>query len=203
MKTLLTTFALLAAPPVSPGALAQSDGILGNSSTGTLNFNVNISDANRIRIFGFTDMVQTVETGVVAEPQRNQLNSGTGVRARPCITADLPDTKVSLDWAFTPMTDVSDDTKIIPVELRIEKNTTGLVGNGTPIVLLNQSETVTPQSGTVPDVEAKTGGHGTKCTSFDQEGVLDLQYDLGSTRQRTFQTAGTFVSTVTFTVKPQ
>ncbi|MFN3212125.1 MAG: hypothetical protein ACE37M_03395 [Henriciella sp.] len=206
MKTTLTALAVLTAPLVSPVALAQSDGILGNSSTGTLNFNVNISDANRVQIFGFGNLTQTIEAGQQRMEFRGNSSlrtpgtPGDGVSARPCITADLPGTMVSLDWAFTPLTSQTDNTKIIATPFHMSKDVTGAPGTG-GITIIDFDSTTSPRSGTVSGIEAKTGGHGVKCRT-DDKGRLGFYYGY-SQNAIAAAGAGTYVSTITFTVKPQ
>ena len=200
MKHILTTLALLAAPMASPAAHAQLDGQLGKSSTGSLTFSLNVNDNNRVQVYGFTDLVQSVEAGGRVQPFLNQSRSGS----LPCITADRADTTVALDWAFTPLADTTDATNVIPVLFELYTNTSFGVDDGTQIVSLTETDSLTPQSGTVTGVPTKTGGHGTDCTTGSANGALELYYRRGSSQssQRP-QTAGTYVSTITITVRPE
>ncbi|MFN3212121.1 MAG: hypothetical protein ACE37M_03375 [Henriciella sp.] len=208
MKTILATLALPAAPLASPVAFAQSDGILGKSSTGTLNFNVKISDANRIQIFGFGDIVQTVEAEKTELQTRGNgpLGStvGTGVPGaaipHPCITADLPNTTVTLDWSITPL---ADGSNIVPFNFFAVQG----VGRTVEAITPFYSDNTLPQSGSYagfPARQASTLSPNLRDTcGLSSDSAGKLSFTIGHSFGQTINTPGTYVSTVTFTVKPE
>ncbi|MFN3212124.1 MAG: hypothetical protein ACE37M_03390 [Henriciella sp.] len=200
MKHILTALALFAMPLASNVAHAQLDGRLGESSTAALDFSLNVTEGNRLQIYGFTNMVQTIEAGEQLPAFIYQGETG----GLPCIAADLPDTKVALDWALTPLADTADATNVVPFIFELYKNAAFEIDDGVRIVRVEESDSRQPQSGTVLDVETWSGAHGSACTQNNSSGVLEFYYRRGNSDSgRRPSKAGTYVSTITITVRPQ
>ena len=203
MKHALTALALLASLPAP--ALAETNGTLGTTSTGSLTFSLNVTEENRIRIWNLGDMVQTIETGATLEPRSNGLqqfkvnDTDAGSNYKVCIATDDAGL-VDLDWHVTPL---ADGPNIVPFVFQIQKNLQGSLGIGGTLIV-NEANIVSEQSGSVFGITAKRlidDPIQGRCFPNDTRGRIGIIFRHASSQ--TVDTPGTYVSTLTLTVRPQ
>ncbi|MFN3212127.1 MAG: hypothetical protein ACE37M_03405 [Henriciella sp.] len=191
MKTFLTTLALLAAPLASPVAVAQSDGTLGSSSTGTLNFNVKISNENRIAIRSLHNLTQTVELGhFVHDRGLGALDfpiNDSGQFAGLCVEMAEAG-PYTLDWSATPLESA---TMTEPYHISFYRRAGPVVtGQGTGRTLVDQ-----PSSGSILNLSSGP----TPCNRSGSLGRIGMriEHPVDSLKQ-----LGQYVATITLTVSP-
>ena len=198
MKHALTALALLTATPGF--AAAEVDGTLGASSTGSLKLSLDVREQNRIQISGFTDMVQTVESGTTGLEERSNGrspyiddNGNSGRKSKPCISTDLAG-EVSIDWSVSPLTD---GVEVIPFRFYLYGEATGTQGNGGSVIGALPN-TLTGGSGSFSGHSSKA--FGTDCVGGQMKGRLAVE--VGHDVNLTVNRPGTYVSTISFTVRP-
>ncbi len=199
MKHALTALALLATLPAP--ALAETNGTLGASSTGSLKFSLNVEEQKRIQISGLTDVEQTIETGrQLQDPANtdfeNKLIWGTdGGLGYICVKMDEGGL-YSLDWSVTPLSD-GPNVESYDVTIYRPISSPSTLASRT---FLNATVTTTPKSGSASNIEAQRFDR--NCGRNSSYGRLAILLSHGSAARR-FNTPGTYTATITFTVRPE
>lgn len=197
MKHALTALALLATLPAP--VLAETDGTLGASSSGSLKFSLNVEEQKRIQITGLTDLEYTIEKGVsVTSPQRHSTDfvktKMLGIDGTDYICVGMDDGGTyTLDWSVSALTDGITNE---PYEFRLA--TAGSTPRSLAIRELFNGTVSAPESGSASNLPSRT--YGQRCIRSDSRGRLTVRFDYKGGQR--FETTGEYVATVTLTVRP-
>ena len=199
MKHTLTALALLATLPAP--ALAETDGTLGASSTGSLKFSLNVEEQKRIQISGMQDLEQTIEIGRRLDDRANTdfdnvtIFGGNSDLRHICVKMDEGG-MYSLDWSVTPL---ADGANVEPYQVRIYRPSS--IPSTLPYRELRGYDLFTESdSGSASNLEAQTLGG--RCSRSSSYGRIALRIGHGS-YARKFNTPGTYTATITLTVSPE